>query len=121
MQAISVRVFICKGICDVLILTYLVRGYEMSGGELRIWRLFWKTKIDLSGLISVDVNPDAMSKSLRTFGNGGLFSFSGAFWNKSLGQYRAYATNPANAVVLRFQSNIVVVTPEGPEQFAGCV
>ncbi len=52
-----------------------------------------------------------MKGSIRTFGNGGLFCFSGRFRNRKLGSYRAFATDPKLAVVLRFPDKIVVVTP----------
>jgi hypothetical protein len=100
---------------------FMIRGYELTDNAIYVQRLLWRTKIDLSGLKSVDVHPEAMSKSLRTFGNGGLFSFSGAYWNKSLGHYRAYATDLNNCVVLRFEKKVAVVTPQDPEKFASCI
>jgi hypothetical protein len=33
-----------------------------------------------------------MNKSLRACGNGGGFSFTGWYWSKSLGSYRAFVT-----------------------------
>jgi len=58
-----------------------------------------------------------MKGSLRLFGNGGLFSSSGLFWNRRLGRYRAFATDPGNAVVLEFPDRTLVVTPESPSGF----
>lgn len=58
-----------------------------------------------------------MRASLRTFGNGGGFSFTGRYWNKRLGSYRAFVTNPARSVVLRWQDRTVVVSPASPEEF----
>jgi hypothetical protein len=102
-------------------LLFTIRGYELTGDAVYVKRLLWRTKIDLNGLKSVDVNPKAMAKSLRTFGNGGLFSICGAFWNRSLGHYRAYATDLQNSVVLRLKNKVVVVTPHDPEKFAATV
>jgi hypothetical protein len=59
-----------------------------------------------------------MSYSIRTFGNGGLFSISGLFRNKTLGSYRAYATDPKRAVVLKYKKRTIVVTPDRPDVFA---
>jgi hypothetical protein len=100
---------------------FMIRGYEVTSDAIYVKRLLWRTKIDLSGLVSVDVHPKAMSKSFRTFGNGGLFSFSGAYWNRSLGHYRAYATDLNKCVVLRFKNRVVVVTPSDPEKFTACI
>lgn len=77
--------------------------------------------MDLTDLQSVEVDPRAMTKSIRLIGNGGLFCFAGLFKNKHLGKYRAFATNPRNAVVLRFSHRTVVVTPEEPESFAEAI
>ena len=41
-----------------------------------------------------------MRWSLRTFINGGLFSFSGWCYSSLLGAYRAFVTDPNRAVVL---------------------
>jgi hypothetical protein len=51
------------------------------------------------------------------FGNGGLFSFTGVFRSPKLGRYRAYVTDPARTVILRFAERIAVVSPEDPDAF----
>ena len=58
-----------------------------------------------------------MRGSVRVFGNGGLFSITGRFWNRKLGWYRAYATDPSRAVVLRYPKRTVVITPHDPQHF----
>jgi len=58
-----------------------------------------------------------MRGSIRTFGNGGLFSFTGFYRNRLLGAYRAFVTDPRQAVVLRFPKRNVVVSPGAPEEF----
>ena len=97
---------------------FLIRGYIISNDTLFVQRSFWNNAIDLSTLESVDVNPHAMEKSIRTFGNGGLFSFSGRYRNKQLGLYRAFATKLDNSVVLKFSDQTIVVTPDQPQRFA---
>ena len=99
-------------------LLFTVRGYEIAGRTLRIRRLLWSTEVRLEGLRSVRVDPEAMKHSLRLFGNGGLFSFTGLFSNKRLGRYRAFVTAPARAVVLTWTGRTVVVSPDRPEEFA---
>jgi hypothetical protein len=96
---------------------FMVRGYQIESNELIIQRLGWVTRIDLTQLISVEHNPKAMERSIRTFGNGGLFCFSGSFRNKQLGSYRAYATDPGQSVVLTFPDKKIVVTPDRVEEF----
>ena len=97
---------------------FIIRGYVLTDNTLVIQRLGWNTKIDLSELTSAEVDKTAMAKSIRTFGNGGMFCFAGLFHNKRLGTYRAFATDLRKCVVLRFTNRIVVVTPDEPENFA---
>lgn len=96
---------------------FMIRGYQLTEDTLLVQRLGWKSRIDLSGLVSAEADPQAMSKSIRTFGNGGLFCFAGAFRNRKLGGYRAFATDLKSAVVLRFEKKVIVVTPENPAYF----
>jgi len=58
-----------------------------------------------------------MRGSLRLFGNGGLFAITGWFWNRKLGRYRAFATDPARAVVLRYATRRILLTPDDVQKF----
>jgi hypothetical protein len=60
---------------------------------------------------------DALRGAWRVFGNGGLFSFTGEFWSRKLGRFRALATDPERAVVLRWPKRTIVITPHDPQQF----
>ena len=101
----------------VLIITFffMIRGYVITQNTLLIKRLFWYTKLDLTCLMSVEVDPEAMSGSKRTFGNGGFFSITGMYWNKKNGSYRAFATNPKLSVILKFLNHTILISPEKPE------
>jgi hypothetical protein len=59
--------------------------------------------------------------SVRTCGNGGLYSFTGWYWNQELGRYRAFVTDHAKIVVLRYPESTVVVSPGDPEGFVKAV
>ena len=96
---------------------FTIRGYVLSPEVLFIRRLAWNSRVVLSGLQSAEVDAEAMSQSIRTFGNGGMFCFAGAFSNNKLGSYRAFATDPKRSVVLRFSDRTVVVTPDQPDDF----
>ena len=99
-------------------LPFMIRGYAITDDSILIRRLFWTTRLDRSGLKSAESIPIAMKGSLRTCGNGGVFSFTGWYWNKSLGFYRAFVTDLNRTVVLRFGTRTVVVSPDDPEGFA---
>ena len=98
-------------------LPFVVRGYEVRDGALWIRRLFWQTRVDLSGLRSACADPAVLRGSIRLCGNGGLYSFTGWYWNRRLGVFHAYATGVRRVVVLTLDDRRVVVTPDDPEAF----
>ena len=95
---------------------YSIFSYRIQNNELLVRRLLWNTSIDLSTLDEAFRDPEAMKYSRRLFGNGGLFCFAGLFKNKKLGKFRALATHPTSAVVLKFTDRKpLVVTPDRPQ------
>lgn len=104
-----------------LALLYVVRAYVVEGPTLYVKRLLWSTRVPLDGLRRVWHDPTACKGSLRVVGNGGLFSFTGLFYNKRLGRYRMYANDFDHAVVLELSGRNVVITPASPEEFVSHV
>ena len=96
---------------------FVIRGYTITADGLIIHRLFWDTRVPLSGLIQAQYIPKTMSKSMRTCGNGGLYSFTGWYWSKVLGHYHAYVTDLNQTVVLKLEKRTVVISPDDPEDF----
>ena len=96
---------------------FTIRGYTIAPDVILVHRLLWSTPLPRVGLESAQVEPDAMRRSLRTFGNGGAFSFTGFYYNKRLGSYRAFVTDPRRAVVLRYSYRRVVLSPGQPGDF----
>ncbi len=96
---------------------FTVRGYSVSPGWLHVRRLLWFTSLPLDELHSAEVRPRAMRHSLRLLGNGGLYSVSGLYRNRDLGNYRAFVTDFHRTVILRFKKRTIVVSPEDPEAF----
>ncbi|HEY7318701.1 MAG TPA: PH domain-containing protein [Candidatus Binatia bacterium] len=96
---------------------FTVRGYSIANNDLLVDRLLWKTRVPLRELMSVKFDPEATRRSIRTFGNGGFFSFTGYFRNQELGSYRAFMTDRRHAVILRFPSSVIVISPDPPEDF----
>ena len=95
----------------------MVSGYALSSTELEVRRPLWSNSFSLAELLAVNGDPQAFKGALRLFGNGGLFSFTGYFWTRRLGLYRAFATDPARAVVLKFGRRNIVITPDDPLHF----
>lgn len=96
---------------------FTIRGYTITDTAVLVHRLFWATQLPRAGLLSARFDPAAMRWSIRTFGNGGMFSFTGWYRNRTLGAYRAYVTDPRRAVVLCYPHRNIVVSPERPEEF----
>jgi hypothetical protein len=96
---------------------FAIRGYTVAPDALLVHRLFWTTRLPLANLESAEFAPDAMRGSIRTFGNGGLFSYTGYYQNETLGSYQAFVTDPDRTVVLHFPSRTIVVSPSAPEDF----
>lgn len=95
----------------------IVKGYVLSGDAIVVERLGWSTRLSLEDLRGVGGDSEAMSSSLRLFANGGLLSYTGYFWNRKLGRYRAFATDPSRAIVLTYPKRKVVITPDDPQRF----
>jgi hypothetical protein len=98
-------------------LLFMVTGYAVDGTELYVGRLLWSTRIPLETLSRVWIEPAVCKGSIRVFGNGGLFSFTGLFYSKRLGRYRLFATDISRSVVLILPARVVVITPAEPEAF----
>ena len=96
---------------------FTVRGYAITPEAIVVKRLFWETRLPRIGLVSATFSPTAMKRSIRTFGNGGFFSFTGRFRNRELGNYRALVTDPSKSVVLRYPGKTIVLSPGDPEGF----
>jgi hypothetical protein len=96
---------------------WIVSGYQVAPGVLLVRRLLWTTSIPLDGLSMVWLDPEVTKGSIKVFGNGGLFAFTGVYQSPKLGRYRAFVTDPRYGVVLARSRGIVVVTPADPESF----
>jgi hypothetical protein len=101
----------------LLAVLFVVTAYEVDSTELRIRRLFWSTRLPLAGLTRAWHDPEAIRRSIRIFGNGGLYSVTGLFQNTTLGRYRAFVTDPKLSVVLRLAKRTVVISPADPAAF----
>ena len=101
----------------VFSLLFMVTGFGISATTLSIQRPFWATEMSISGLQAVSFEPGICRKSIRIFGNAGLFGFTGLYSNSSLGRYRLFGTDLACSVVLTLPDRKLVITPAGPEDF----
>jgi len=100
----------------ILFLSWLfsVTGFVIENNNLIVSRPLWKTTIVLPPDSAATIEPEVRVGLLRTFGNGGLFGYTGRFRNRKLGFFNAYATNWNNAVSITSSAEDfgIVVTPE---------
>lgn len=94
-----------------------VLGYGLEAEAIAIHRHGRVDRLPLAGLCEAAFDPDATAWSLKLFGNDGLGAITGRFRNTRLGPYRAYITDRARTVVLRWPDRCVVLSPDRPEEF----
>jgi hypothetical protein len=101
----------------LLCLAFVVTGYAVDRHTLYVRRLLWSTRFPLAGLRRVYPLSGLCKGTLRVFGNGGLFAFTGLYRNRELGLFRLFATDLRHSVVLVLPKRTVVVTPAEPTEF----
>jgi hypothetical protein len=114
------------GVCLPLLvlagpLLFMVRGYAVATDAILIARPFWTTRLPLHGLRSVAVSPGALGGSIRLFGTGGAFSFTGWFWNRRDGGFRVWVNDLNRTVLLKFTDKTVVLAPDDPQAFEAAI
>jgi hypothetical protein len=106
------------GLMSVLILvatwSFAPRAYEIDGHGVVVHRGLGCVRLPLAEVRGCRIDPAAMERSWRLLGSGGLFGFFGLFRNARLGTFRAFATNPAMAVVIESGGKPWVLTPAEP-------
>jgi len=88
-----------------------IREYRIADGAVVVSRLALKARFPLAGLVSVAPDDQAMHGAWKTIGNDGLGAIAGRFRSQRLGRFRAYLTDPARSVVLRWPDRCVVISP----------
>lgn len=102
----------------VATLPFMVRGYLLTARQIEVQRLGWRTRLPLAGLVAVTGQPEGLRGSMRLFGNGGVCAVTGWYWNRRIGRFRAYITDPARAVLLRYRDGRqVVLSPHDVQHF----
>ena len=115
-------IFLLTLILPVIGLAFAVRGFEVTQGKLLVHRFGRDTEIDLHELIEVTPAPKLVRTSLSLWSTRGVWGFIGYGYSTATGTYRAYITDSARAVLLRFTTGkIVVVSPDRVDQFLEAV
>ena len=98
---------------------FSIREYEIDDRSIIIHRPFDTIVIPKAAIKkAMAVNKKDLRFSIRTFGIGGVFSYTGQFWNGRFGSMTWYVTRMDSAVMLITSTNKkTVVSPDNREKF----
>ena len=94
---------------------YSPQKYVVSEKGLQIVRPINAISIPLKTIIKIEDREINPLKTIRLWGNGGVFSLSGSFYNKSDGKFWMYAKN--NKFVMVHADKKYVISPDEKEMF----
>lgn len=98
---------------------FTVLRYEIDSAGLHVVRPIGP--LCIASTVSTLDAPGALKGAIRTFGNGGLFSFNGWYWLRGYGSCRLWVTDLRDVVVLRGDRGCVVVSPAHRDAFIAAV
>jgi len=105
----------------VLALSYYfsITRYEITETHIVIHRPFDQVKIRKSAIANVlPIDKKDIRLSIRTFGIGGVFAYTGQFWNSKFGNMTWYLSRMDNVVLLIDTSNRkTLLSPDNREKF----
>lgn len=89
-----------------------VKYYEVNDGGLTICRLVGNIQIPASEITDAQVLPENF-KMKKSWGNNGMFGFSGEFTNPEVGRFNIYAKNTDKLVLVTTKtSGNVIIAPD---------
>ncbi len=96
------------------------KDYKVSGTTLKVRRMLWPSRVyDLNGLRSahVDEKGEIFIGSVRVWASGGMWGYYGTYSSPTLNRFRAYATRGTRLVVLAFDKEVLVLSPDKVQPF----
>jgi hypothetical protein len=99
---------------------YMPRFYVIDEDALLIKRLAGNFRIPVSTIDKIErASKEDMRLTMRTFGNGGMFGFTGYFRNARYGKMRWFVTQRTNYIVITTNDQKkFVISPDEPEMMA---
>lgn len=100
------------------LLLYCPTGYALTPYSFVIHRPLKDLVIDLDQIDYIrPVSNEEMGLPIRTFGNGGLFGFTGSYFSDRLGRMKWYATRTNHYVLVQLKGGKkIIVTPDEPRE-----
>ena len=103
----------------VALVCYLLTpvAYDTTGGHLTI--LLRVGRRSFGPITGAAALTGRWPFTLRLFGNGGVFTGTGIYWNKPCGVFHAYLTSARlqDAVMVTTTTHKVMISPETPQTF----
>jgi len=94
-----------------------IKGISLDDNAITIERSLWPAVIKLSDIKLIRPVNDMMF-AFRTFGNGGMFGYTGTFYKKSIGSMQWFCSQRRNYVLIETASgNKIVITPDKRSEF----
>ncbi|NIP60607.1 MAG: hypothetical protein GWM92_05235 [Gemmatimonadetes bacterium] len=94
------------------------RGFGLGEDGLTVRRLLFPPCIPLTEIERVRTAPDAPAATFHLWALNGFYGLHGTFWNRELGRFRIYVTNPDNLVeIVTREGRHVYVSPDDREAF----
>jgi PH (Pleckstrin Homology) domain-containing protein len=97
---------------------YRPKSYLISNDSIQVQRLAGNYRIPLSVIDKVfPASVNDMKLTIRIFGNGGMFGFTGYFRNSHFGKMRWFVTQRKHFVVIETKAHKkIVISPDEPEK-----
>ncbi len=121
----STLIIVCTSILPLVTLIVILGGtwkarikcITLDDNAITIERSLWPATIMLADIKSIR-KVDDMMFALRTFGNGGMFGYTGSFYKKSIGRMQWFCSQRKNYVLMETTSGKkIVITPDEREEF----
>ena len=107
----------------VLVATFIFYGfkpeaYELSENGLTIERRLKPRHFDVNDIVTIRLPEEKeLSWSVRAFGNGGLFGYTGRYYAKHIGSMIWFCTRRDKQVVVERKFSLpVIISPDEPAQ-----
>ncbi|MGY3054094.1 hypothetical protein ACVWYG_002297 [Pedobacter sp. UYEF25] len=103
----------------IICLLLMPLRYTITDNEILVERIFSKVHIKKENIKSLQqIGISSIAGTIRTFGNGGLFCFTGHFVNASIGKMTWFVTRKDTLILLYLNDGKrIVISPNEPKEF----
>jgi PH (Pleckstrin Homology) domain-containing protein len=107
-------------VAALVLLMYLLRtrSIAVDGTGITIDRMVMSASIPFSDIKTIRRLEDKeLFGSIRTLGNGGVFGYTGLFYNRTFGSMTWYCTQRKNYILIEKNSGKkMIISPDNPEE-----